>query len=132
MFSASPLSATGLLFLLLANLQPSAVLAAPQVGPAIPEAAAAVDLGERSLDPHYSCYSGGETLSSIGSSSKVDSIVKSACGKFADYNNHKFVVGSTVRLIITVSFNNLPRPSFCFSLVLCVSSVRSRKKKKSP
>lgn len=107
-------------FLLAVFHQPFAVLAAPQVGTAVPEAANttvdAVDLVERSLSPHYSCYSSGEKLSDIGSSSRVDSTVKSACATFANYNDRKFVVGSTVSFCFPQTLSSPPQTTTIFAI----------------
>lgn len=110
LFSKTPIAAAAGLFFLL----PSAILAAPIEAdpPMVPEAAVVVVddndnnivnnattsvVVERSLSPHMSCYSGGETLSALGSTTAVNNRVKNACAHFSQYNGHKFVPDTTVR-----------------------------------
>lgn len=108
------MTATGLLAIFLAALEPSTTLAAPLDAEStttttiVPEnitvAVAEPVLAERTLTAHYGCYSSGETFSNIGSSSKIDTVVKDACAYFDFYNNHKFTPGDTVRLYLPPHF----------------------------
>lgn len=67
-------------------------------------------LGERGgLSPHMNCYSGGQTLSAIGS---MDNRVKNTCAEFSRYSGHKFVPGSTVRFHPLLSHPSLFFPRF--------------------
>lgn len=108
-------SSTGLLVVLLAALQPS-TLAAPldvesTIAPENVTAVAEPVIAERTLSSHYGCYSGGETFSNIGGSSKVNTIVKNACSYFNFYNDHKFTPGGTV------CSNSLPPPPILLGIL---------------
>lgn len=47
------------------------------------------------------CYSGGQTLSALGSTNAVNNRVKNACAYFTKYNGRRFVSSSTIRSVPT-------------------------------